>query len=223
MDDMHYAVSRTSDAGEIREMQELLSSRIPDVGDSLSREKFSRDPDTRYYLVRRQGVLLGGLFSYGPTPLLVREGSELRVEDPVTRGIRIVGQLAVLPEFEGRGVATALLRRAEEEATADGAHLMLAMVDKGSPESTDAFWAARGYRRHPEIEAMTPAPVLHMPLEAGWLYQIAQFSVSSRSGRYYSRFLNPKYDLGFTEEQVREMYEKARRKSEEKLRRRMGH
>ena len=65
-----------------------------------------------------------------------------------------INRLAVAPEFQGKGIAKALVKRIEEVLKGKGFRIIATLVEDESPESMELFTKA-GYRKHGDIHYLT--------------------------------------------------------------------
>jgi ribosomal protein S18 acetylase RimI-like enzyme len=62
-----------------------------------------------------------------------------------------INRLAVIPAYQGRGVATALVRACDAAIRAEGIHIVAALVEPGNPSSSRVFQKL-GYRTDVEVQ-----------------------------------------------------------------------
>jgi Predicted acetyltransferase len=110
--------------------------------------------------VAEQDGALAGTVSYVPGP-----GRYGEFEDPDGAGIRM---LAVLPEFQGRGIGEALVRACLERATAD-ARARVYLDTTQWMESAQRLYRRIGFRRAPELD-WEPAPGMVL---TAFVYELA--------------------------------------------------
>ena len=101
-----------ADVGEL--VVDVYASLVPDLGDYADdlRDVVGRVAAGVLVWVAEEDGVLTGTVSYVPGP-----GPYGEFDDPNGAGIRM---LAVLPEFQGRGIGEALVRACLDRAAADG-------------------------------------------------------------------------------------------------------
>jgi ribosomal protein S18 acetylase RimI-like enzyme len=93
--------------------------------------------------VAEEGGTLAGTVSYVPGP-----GPYAEFEDPKGAGIRM---LAVLPEFQGRGIGEALVRACLERARADGRQRVYLDTTQWM-DTAQRLYQRIGFARAPELD-----------------------------------------------------------------------
>jgi ribosomal protein S18 acetylase RimI-like enzyme len=103
---------------------------------------------------------LAGTVSYVPGP-----GPYAEFENPLGAGIRM---LAVLPEFQGRGIGEALVRACIERARADGRERVYLDTTEWM-ETAQRLYRRIGFKRAPELD-WEPAPSVTL---TAYVYELA--------------------------------------------------
>ena len=182
-------ITNITSAPARRKVQNIFEEQIPDAGESLLRKKNYEDAKSVLLQCTISGEIVGGLLALHPSTQMDGElkrqtGMNVKDDFPDSLGSRTIVEVAVLPQYQHRGIGRRLVEEAEEAFETTGATLSLAFVDERSPENTHQFWKKMGYtagNKNRRMEAPTGLPV-----EAA----VHSFVHSTRAGTMYYRQLN---------------------------------
>lgn len=137
--------------GEI--VVDVYRALVPDLGDYADelRDVAGRIEAGVLAWVAEVGGALAGTVSYVPRP-----GPYAEFDDPRAGGIRM---LAVLPEFQGRGIGEALVRACLDRARADGQRRVYLHTTMWM-ENAQRLYRRIGFVRAPELDWLPDPAVL---------------------------------------------------------------
>jgi len=181
-------ITNITSAPARRKVRNIFEDQIPDAGESLLRKKNYEDARSVLLQCTISGEIVGGLLALHPSTqmdgVLKAGGMNVKDDFPDSLGSRTILEVAVLPQYQNRGIGRRLVEEAEEAFEATGATLSLAFVDEKSPESTHQFWKKMGYtagNKNRRMEAPTGLP---------FAAAVHSFVRSTRAGTMYYRQLN---------------------------------
>lgn len=185
--DESLTITNITSAPARRKVQGIFEEQIPDAAESLLKKKNYEDGRSVLLQCAIDGKIVGGLLALHPLTQfdegLRRADKTVKEDFPESLATRAIIDVAVLSEYQNRGIGRRLVEEAEEAFEATGATLSLAFVDERSPESTHQFWKKMGYtagNKNRRMEAPTGLPV-----EAA----VHSAFPSARAGTAYYRYL----------------------------------
>lgn len=185
--DESLTITNITSAPARRKVQGIFEEQIPDAAESLLKKKNYEDGRSVLLQCAIDGKIVGGLLALHPLTQfdegLRRVDKTVKDDFPESLATRAIIDVAVLSEYQNRGIGRRLVEEAEEAFEATGATLSLAFVDERSPESTHQFWKKMGYtagNKNRRMEAPTGLP---------FAAAVHSAFPSARAGTAYYRYL----------------------------------